>query len=135
MDREKAIEELNKVLEIEPNESRKAAIREGINALHETNVKSHSEERMLRECIGLMKGMIDDFAEWYDYMHREGSVEEIGEDEKLYIERSYVDIVRPLFLAGTNHSGGMSSERKCVDLGVDPYETITFGFRSYDDEE
>ncbi len=95
-------------------------------------LESHDEKYILKSCLGLMKDMVDKFAEWYRWQHGEDAIEELDEEERFCIRKTYFRIVQELFLLGTNHSGGTSTRAKCEQLGVDWGEEIEFNWR---DEE
>ena len=95
---------------------------------HKVNkeLESHDEKHILKYCIGLMQEMVDEFAEWYKWIHGEDAISEIDEEERFCVRKSYFRIVQKLFLFGTRHSGGTSTRAKCKQLGVDSSEEITF---------
>lgn len=91
-------------------------------------LESHDEKHILKYCIGLMQKMVDEFAEWYRWQHGENSIEELDEEEKFCVRKTYFRIVQELFLFNTRHSGGNSTRAKCEQLGVDSSEEIEFGW-------
>lgn len=93
------------------------------------DLSSHSEEDILKECIKLMHELVDDFQNWYEWVHGENAVAELDEEERFCIRKSYFSIVQQLFLFHTTHSGGGSTCAKCNSLGIDDWsEDIEFGF-------
>lgn len=98
-------------------------------------VSSHSESDILKECISLMHELVDDFAKWYEYVHGENAIAELGEEERFCVRKSYFSIVQQLFLFHTKHSGGGSTCAKCHELGIKDWsEDIEFGFEVEEDE-
>lgn len=89
-------------------------------------LESHDEKHILKSCLGLMQDMVDKFAEWYRWQHGEDAIDELDEEERFCIRKTYFRIVQELFLLGTNHSGGTSTRAKCEQLGVDWGEEISF---------
>ena len=95
-------------------------------------LESHDEKHILESCISLMQEMVNDFAEWYRWQHGEDAIEELDDEKKFCVRKTYFRIVQELFLLHTNHSGGTSTRAKCKQLGVDSSEEITF---DWSDEE
>lgn len=91
-------------------------------------VTSHSEEKILKHCLGLMEQLTREFQEWYEMIHGEDALNELDEEELFGCSFSYFEIVQKLFLFSTGHSGGNSTRTKCEQLGVNSWENITFGF-------
>lgn len=91
-------------------------------------LESHDEKHILKYCIGLMQEMVDEFAEWYRWQHGENAIEELDEEEKFCVRKTYFRIVQELFLLNTRHSGGNSTRAKCKQLGVYSSEEIEFGW-------
>lgn len=101
----------------------------------EKDLSSHSEEEILKECIKLMHELVDDFAEWYEWVHGENAIAELDEEERFCVRKSYFSIVQQLFLFHTKHSGGTSTCEKCNSLGIKDWsEDIEFGFEVEEDE-
>lgn len=99
------------------------------------DLSSHSEEDILKECIRLMHELVDDFAEWYEYVHGENAIAELDEEERFCVRKSYFSIVQQLFLFHTNHSGGGSTRAKCDTLGIKDWSNeIEFGFEVEEDD-
>lgn len=98
-------------------------------------VQSHSEEQILKNCIGLMQELVSDFAEWYKLVHGDDAIAELDDEEKFCIRKTYFSIVQRLFLWGTHHSGGNSTRQKCSELGIDDWSNdIEFGFEIEESE-
>lgn len=93
-------------------------------------LESHDEKHILECCISLMQEVVNEFAEWYRWQHGEDAIEELDEEERFCLKKSYFIIVQELFLIGTNHSGGTSTRAKCEQLGVDSSEEIKFDWRN-----
>lgn len=92
-------------------------------------VNSHDESEIVRGCIALMHELVDDFAEWYRWVHGENAIEELDDEEIFCVRKNYFHIVQRLLLFHTNHSGGTSTFRKCKQLGIKDWsEDIDFGF-------
>lgn len=89
-------------------------------------LESHDEKHILESCIALMQEMVNEFAEWYRWQHGEDAIEELSDDERFCIRKTYFRIVQELFLLCTNHSGGTSTRAKCERLGVDWSKEIEF---------
>ena len=124
-----ALEEVEQYREIgTPDECRTAVEKQKVNK----ELESHDEKRILESCIALMQEMVNEFSEWYRWQHGEDAIEELDEEERFCIRKTYFRIVQELFLLGTNHSGGTSTRAKCEQLGVDWGEEIEFNWR---DEE
>jgi len=97
---------------------------------------SHSENFILMECIHLMHEMVTDFEDWYKFVHGVNAIEELDEDERFCVRKTYFSIVKQLFLWHTSHSGGTSTRQKCCELGVKDWsEDIEFGFGIEEDED
>lgn len=97
---------------------------------NQMDLSSHSEEDILNECIKLMHDLVDDFAEWYKWQHGDNAIEELDEEERFCIRKSYFEIVQRLFLLHTNHCGGGSTRAKCNTLGIEDWsDEIEFGFK------
>lgn len=111
-----------------PEECRAAVEKQKVNK----ELESHDEKHILKYCIGLMQEMVNEFAEWYRWQHGEDAIEELGDEERFCIRKTYFRIVQELFLIGTNHSGGTSTIAKCEQLGVDWGKEIEF---DWSDEE
>lgn len=111
-----------------PEECRAAVEKQKVNK----ELESHDEKHILKYCISLMQGMVDEFAEWYKWINGEDAISELDEEERFCVRKSYFRIVQKLFLFGTRHSGGTSTRAKCKQLGVDSSEEITF---DWSDEE
>lgn len=119
----KALEEIQQYRAIgTPEECREAVEKQKVNK----ELESHDEKHILKECIILVQGMVDEFAEWYKWIHGEDAISELDEEERFCVRKSYFRIVQRLFLFGTRHSGGTSTRAKCKQLGVDSSEEITF---------
>ncbi len=84
---------------------------------------SHSEKDILRGCLQLMQGMVDQFQEYCDFMGWHPD----DEEQKFGFSIPYAEIVRTLFLQHTSHSGGTSTGMKCRNLGIKEH-SVTFGF-------
>ena len=93
-------------------------------------LESHDEKHILECCISLMQEVVNEFAERYRWQHGEDAIEELDEEERFCLKKSYFIIVQELFLIGTNHSGGTSTRAKCEQLGVDSSEEIKFDWRN-----
>ena len=103
---------------------------------NEKDLSSHSEREILDECIKLMHELVDDFAEWYEYVHGENAIAELDEEERFCVRKSYFSIVQQLFLFHTKHSGGGSTCAKCNSLGIEDWsEDIEFGFEVNEEDE
>ena len=76
---------------------------------------SQSEKDILEGCVALMHGLVEEFAEYLDFM----DVKPSNEEERFEYHMSYFSIVQRLFLYRTNHSGGTSTRMKMANLGVD----------------
>ena len=100
-----------------------------------SEIINHSDKEILKECINLMNELVDDFARWYEYVNGEGSIEELDEEERFCVRKSYFEIVQRLFLFHTNHSGGTSTTKKCHELEVDWSRDIEFAFEEEIEEE
>ena len=125
----KALEEVQTYRAIgTPEECRAAMEKQKVNK----ELESHDEKHILKYCIGLMQEMVDEFAEWYKWIHGEDAISEIDEEERFCVRKSYFRIVQKLFLFGTIHSGGTSTRAKCKQLGVDSSAEIIF---DWSDEE
>lgn len=111
-----------------PEECRAAMEKQNANK----ELESHDEKHTLECCISLMQEVVNEFAEWYRWQHGEDAIEELDEEERFCLKKSYFSIVQELFLRGTNHSGGTSTRAKCEQLGVDSSEEIEF---DWSDEE
>ena len=99
-------------------------------------LSSHSEEYILKECIFLLHDIVDDFAEWYRWVHGENAIEELDEEMRFCVRKTYFEIVQRLFLFHTRHSGGGSTVAKCNSLGIyDWSRDIEFGFEVEEDDE
>ena len=119
----KALEEVQMYRAIgTPEECRAALEKQKVNK----ELESHDEKHILKYCIGLMQEMVDEFAEWYKWIHGEDAISEIAEEERFCVRKSYFRIVQKLFLFGTRHSGGTSTRAKCKQLGVDSSAEIIF---------
>lgn len=125
----KALEEIQKYREI-------GTVEECLEAVEkqktDKELESHDEKHILESCLGLMQEMVNEFAEWYTWQHGEEAIDELDEEERFCIRKTYFRIVQELFLLGTNHSGGTSTRAKCEQLGVDWGEEISF---DWSDEE
>lgn len=89
-------------------------------------LESHDEKHILKYCISLMQEMVDEFADWYKWLHGKNAISEMDDEEIFCVRKSYFRIVKKLFLFSTKHSGGTSTRAKCKQLGVDSSEEITF---------
>lgn len=99
-------------------------------------VESQSEEQILKSCIELMHELVRDFEDWYRWVHGDDAIEKIAEEERFCIRKSYVEIIRHLFLYNTSHSGGASTIQKCNELNVEDWsEEVVFGFEAEDRDE
>ncbi len=104
--------------------------------MEDEKVTSHSEADILKECINLMHGMVDEFAEWYKWMNGEDAINELNDEEMFRFSKSYFSIVQQLFLWHTSHGGGTSTIQKCHELGIKDWSAhIEFGFEKDDFEE
>ncbi len=125
-----ALEEIQQYREIGTvDECRTAMEKQNVNK----ELESHDEKHILECCISLMQEMVNEFAEWYRWQHGEDAIEELDEEERFCLKKSYFRIVQELFLICTNHSGGTSTRAKCEQLGVDSAEEIEFDWS--DDNE
>ena len=95
--------------------------------------ESHDEKYILKHCIWLIQEIVDEFAEWYKWIHGEDAISELDEEERFCVRKSYFKIVQKLFLFNTRHSGGTSTREKCKQLGVDSSEEITFDWSDKDE--
>lgn len=93
---------------------------------------SHSEVDILKGCLRLMQGMVDEFQEYCEFMDWKPDPE--YEDQKFSISIPYAEIVRILFLEHTSHSGGTSTGMKCRNLGIKDH-SVTFEFEEDEEEE
>ena len=119
----KALEENQKYRAIgTPEECRAAVEKQKTNK----ELESHDEKHILESCIDLVQEMVNEFAEWYRWQHGEDAIEELDDEERFCIRKTYFRIVQELFLIGTNHSGGTSTRAKCEQLGVDWGKEIEF---------
>lgn len=75
---------------------------------------SHSEQQILKGCLALMQHLVDDFAEYLDFL----DVHPETEEEQFCLSIPYSVIVQRLFLWNTKHSGGTSTGMKCRNLGI-----------------
>ena len=98
-------------------------------------LESHNEKHILRSCLELIQDMVNEFAEWYRWEHGEDAIEELDEEERFCIRKTYFRIVQKLFLFGTNHSGGTSTRAKCEQLGVDWGEEISFDWSEVGEDD
>ncbi len=99
-------------------------------------VESQSEELILKSCIELMHELVGDFEDWYRWIHGDDAIEKIAEEERFCIRKSYLEIIRHLFLYHTSHSGGTSTIQKCNELNVEDWsEEVEFGFEAEDYDE
>lgn len=119
----KALEEIQQYRAIgTPEECRAAVEKQKTNK----ELESHDEKHILESCIDLVQEMVNEFAEWYRWQHGEDAIEELDDEERFCIRKTYFRIVQELFLIGTNHSGGTSTRAKCEQLGVDWGKEIEF---------
>lgn len=97
--------------------------------------KSHSEKEIYSACVRLLFELVEDFAEWYRFVHGEDSIEELSDEEMFCVRYTPFKIVQELFLWNTRHGGGTSTRMKCDELGIeDPYKDIEFAFKRFDEE-
>lgn len=111
-----------------PEECRAAMEKQNVNK----ELESHDETHTLECCISLMHELVNEFAEWYRWQHREDAIEKLDKEERFCFRKSYFRIVQKLFLFDTSHSGGTSTRAKCEQLGVDSADEIEF---DWSDEE
>lgn len=125
----KQCEELDAYKEIGTlDECRAAVEKQKVNK----ELESHDEKHILESCIDIIQEMVDEFSEWYKWIHGEDAISELDEEERFCVRKSYFRIVQKLFLFGTRHSGGTSTRAKCKQLGVDWGEEIEFDW-SYEE--
>lgn len=99
-------------------------------------ISSHSEQEIYKGCIALMNELVDEFQNWYRWVHGEDAIEELDEEEMFCFRMTPFHIVQRLFLFGTSHSGGTSTCQKCGELGVGDWSRdIEFCFESEDEDE
>lgn len=104
---------------------------EGRNYDEWIDTSSHSERDIFNGCVEIMAGLVDDFKEWYLWMHGDDALDCISEDELFEIQYPTSKLIRRLFLSRTTHSGGTSCAVKREELGVD-VDFIGFGFMEKD---
>ena len=94
---------------------------------------SHSEQNILKGCIELMQGLVDEFQEYCAFMGWEADPDE--DEQRFDVRYSMGEIVRSLFLSHTSHSGGTSTGMKCNALGVEYGSSVHFKFEDKDGED
>lgn len=102
---------------------------------YKDEVDSHNETEIVRGCIALMHELVDDFAQWYRWIHGEDAIEELDDEEIFCVRKTYFHIVQRLLLYDTRHSGGTSTCRKCRQLGFEDWsKDINFEFEREEEE-
>ena len=85
-------------------------------------IESHSEQKIVECCIGLMQ----EFEKYIDYIDID--LTELPDDEHFKVCYTNAEIVNRLLLSTTTHSGGTSTRQKCKELGLDSSKSVEFSF-------
>lgn len=89
-------------------------------------IESHSEQKIVVCCIGLMQELVNEFEKYIDYIDID--LTELPDDEHFKVCYTNAEIVNRLLLSTTTHSGGTSTRQKCKELGLDPSKSVEFSF-------
>ena len=89
-------------------------------------IESHSEQKIVECCIGLMQELVNEFEKYIDYIDID--LTELPDDEHFKVCYTNAEIVNRLLLSTTTHSGGTSTRKKCKELGLDPSKSVEFSF-------
>lgn len=89
-------------------------------------IESHSEQKIVECCIGLMRELVNEFEKYIDYIDID--LTELPDDEHFKVCYTNAEIVNRLLLSTTTHSGGTSTRQKCKELGLDSSKSVEFSF-------
>lgn len=89
-------------------------------------IESHSEQKIVECCIGLMQELVNEFEKYIDYIDID--LTELPDDEHFKVCYTNAEIVNRLLLSTTTYSGGTSTRQKCKELGLDPSKSVEFSF-------
>ena len=89
-------------------------------------IESHSEQKIVVCCIGLMLELVNEYEKYIDYIDID--LTELPDDEHFKVCYTNAEIVNRLLLSTTTHSGGTSTRQKCKELGLDSSKSVEFSF-------
>ena len=87
-------------------------------------IESHSEQKIVECCIGLMQELVNEFEKYIASI--ELDLTELPDDEHFKVCYTNAEIVNRLLLSTTTHSGGTSTRQKCKELGLDSSKSVEF---------
>lgn len=85
-------------------------------------IESHSGQKIVECCIGLMQELVNEFEKYIDYIDID--LTELPDDEHFKVCYTNAEIVNRLLLSTTTHSGGTSTRQKCKELGLDSSKSV-----------
>lgn len=88
---------------------------------------SHSERDIFNGCVEIMRGMVENFKNWYLDYHGEDALEMVEEEELFGMWVLSRKLVEKLFLEKTDHHDKDTCIAKMHELGID-IEFLEFGF-------
>lgn len=88
---------------------------------------SHSERDIFNGCVEIMRGMVEDFKNWYLDYHGEDALEMVEAEELFGMWVLSRKLVEKLFLEKTDHHDKDTCIAKMHELGIDK-EFLEFGF-------